>query len=167
MGLDIQAYGHVDLIEAITVKEANARKPQHPLYDTDGVTLLYHSFAERTDGMVDGFYRATCDHAFGAGAYSGYNRWREQLAAMVGTTPEKVWASKDKSVPFYELIDFADNEGFIGPKTSAKLHADFVAHVAEAEKVVDDDSDGWFLTQYLHFTRAFEIAARGGVVRFH
>ena len=29
-------------------------------------------------------------------------------------------------IPFVELLNFSDCEGFIGPKTSAKLHADFL-----------------------------------------
>jgi hypothetical protein len=167
MGLDITAWAHVELIEAITIKAANACKPRHPLYDQDGVTMLYHWSAIRSDGLPEGFYRTSDEcHAFGAGSYSGYNTWREQLASLVGTTPERVWAGKDEPTAFYELINFADNEGFIGPKTSAKLHADFVAHYDMARSFIVEDRD-WFLRKYCDWMKAFEIAAKGGVVKFH
>jgi hypothetical protein len=39
-------------------------------------------------------------------------------------TAEQVWAARPEG-PFVELIDFADNEGMIGPRAAAKLAKDF------------------------------------------
>jgi len=182
MGLDITAYEHVELAEGITIDALRELNWVHPLYDTDGIVLLYYAgFPERSDGLVEGLYRTSGEcEAFAAGSYSGYNEWRESLAALVGTTPQAVWSARREQwepgkervgqpVPFVELIDFADNEGFIGPKTSAKLHADFVDHGVKAAEAHASNSqdDRWFLRKYLSFTKAFGLAARGGVVRFH
>jgi hypothetical protein len=63
--------------------------------------------------------------------------------------------------PFYELIWFADNEGCIGPDAAKDLLADFREH--EAAYV---PPSGWTAATYQDWTRAFELAADGGLVRF-
>jgi hypothetical protein len=71
--------------------------------------------------------------------------------------------------PFYELINFADHEGVIGPKTSAKLAGDFAAFAekskAFAESLSVEDRDGWN-ELYELWRRAFEVAAHRGAVLF-
>jgi hypothetical protein len=68
--------------------------------------------------------------------YSGYNAWRRELCLMaLAVEPEEVWEHPRRfhRKPFAELIDFPDCGTFtIGPTTSAKLHADFVAFAAKA-----------------------------------
>lgn len=175
MGLDISAHEKVTLIEAITLKQMQAKNWEHPLYDQDNMRFLWNEaeFSDRSDGLVEGIYRTKGKrHNFRAGSYSGYNEWRRELAKLVGTTDREVWAESDNPVvrktSFYELINFPDNEGFIGPKTSAKLFADFVEWTDKASKHLTGPSDReWFRDRFLDWQRAFELASKGGVVVFH
>jgi hypothetical protein len=55
--------------------------------------------------------------------------------------PEEVWnhPGRYRKKPFFEIIDFPDSSGFaMGPKTAAKLYADFAAHSAKARKFYHD-----------------------------
>ena len=90
----------------------------------------------------------------------------EPSRAFVGVVPKELWTlSPDdeaaRATPFYELINFSDCEGFIGPKTSAKLAKDFAAWQEKAGE------RGWFSEKYAQWRAAFELAANGGVVQFH
>jgi len=174
MGLDITAHERI-VLRADLDRHAMEQlyKPSQPwrfdwLYPFPG----QGEFATRADGIVEGCYESTGEiHTFGAGSYSGYNRWREQLALMLGTTPEAIWRDP-KPGPFVELINFGDNEGVIGPKTSAKLAADFAQWASKAETfgVGLGLAEGpWFIAKYRDWQRAFEIAARhgAGCVHFH
>ena len=94
----------------------------------------------RRDGMKPGCYvagRGGKDTGFSI-PYSGYNAWRRELCLIaLAVEPEAVWEHPRRfhRKPFAELIDFPDCGTFtIGPTTSAKLHADFVAFAAKARK---------------------------------
>jgi len=89
-------------------------------------------------------------------------------SAVVDEIISVVSAFEPAAGPFVELIDFADNEGIIGPRTSAKLAADLVdwksraeAHAAAFE---NEDEGRFFLDCYAEWTRAFDLAKNGGVV---
>ena len=63
-------------------------------------------------------------------------------------------------------------DGIIGPVTSTKLAADFVAHrkravdhAADLNKAGEDGA--WFLKLYDEWAAAFTLAAGAGVVQFH
>ena len=110
MGLDITAHrGLVPAPEAAMMDE-DAR------YRTD-VHQFYHNpdFPGRADDIAHkGFYRAAESFSFRAGSYSGYNRWRDQLAELAeySAVPHprrgddshaaSVWADP-KPGPFMEL----------------------------------------------------------------
>jgi hypothetical protein len=102
-------------------------------------------------------------HNFHAGSYSGYNAWREQLANLIGTTCEKMWADP-KPGPFAELINFADHEGTLASTVSKKLFKDFKEW---KDRAIKFNNDGWFYDRYLHWMKAFEIASDNGAVSFH
>lgn len=135
-------------------------------------------FVDRADGVQPGIYRVLGEEfGFAAGSYGGYNEWREQLAELAGYPPlpyKSDWESKARSRhaagawaakegPFWELIHFADNEGCIGPKTSAKLAKDFADFQAKA----DEHASKWFRGRYAEWRRAFELASDNGAVSFH
>ena len=93
---------------------------------------------------------------FRAGGYGGYNWWRSTLDRFKG----------DEA--FQELINFADNEGVIGPVVSKKLANDFVKYESEAiafSKTLADNEDFW-LESYRNWKKAFEVAADNGAVNF-
>ena len=164
MGLDVSVYERVEHIGAFNEREHD---------DCDEVVHLYYAgFEQRGDGLVEGAYRVSGEtEAFRAGSYSGYNRWREQLCDMVcGRKPEAVWSGEVAPLAFGELINFADNEGFIGPKTSAKLANDFETLAGQAEdyaRRLGEIEGRWFLDRYRDFRNAFRLAANHGAVKFH
>ena len=166
MGLDIRVYAKVTLIKAVTKEKYDGAEP-------DDATFLYNEGHDRGDGLVDGVYRTAGDsYGFRAGSYSGYNEWRAMLARLVGSTDRAMWHGYDspsiRALPFYELIAFSDCEGFIGPKTSAKLAADFDAQAENAARFAKTIEDGdYWLEKYELWRKAFHLAAGEGVVKFH
>lgn len=162
MGLDISSFEHVALLRAMTVKQANA-EDYDPGERSEVLLCLDHPSRTQHDGMTEGVYVYSGKvHGFCAGSYGGYNRWRSALARMVGTTDWQAW-DDPRPGPFVELINFADNEGFIGPRTSAKLAADFRQWDERAKVALD----GWMYERYRLWLKAFELASRDGAVKFH
>lgn len=136
------------------------------------VTASPH-FPGRTDGLADGWYTGERGVEFKAGSYSGYGEWREWLARLAGYAlaphPQTGAASRAAGAwaasggPFWELIEFYDNEGEIGPIVSAKLARDFAEFDARAKAA---SLDGWQYERFCLWRRAFEWAAEGGCVEF-
>jgi hypothetical protein len=185
MGLDISYYRKVTLVEAITLEQLKAKDWKHPLYDDGKHVFLWNAeeFEERGDGLVAGFYlkspwkndynlrtqHETEGGRFGAGSYHGYNLWREWLAGLVYVTPQAVWKGAIPS-HFGEIINFPDNEGFIGPKTSAKLAKDFEAFAEKVKTVRSAQPSiepSWKADLFFDFMKAFQNAAGEGIVDFH
>lgn len=158
MGLDITAYRDIQRLRDT---------PDDGDYDYPSEFRVYVNgyFLARADGLTDGIYSTKEPvHRFRAGSYSGYNRWRRALSMMVnGVAPEVVWDNPDKYPTMVELIHFSDCEGVIGPKTSAKLAAEFAAHQDKADAVDDE----YFRERYADWRKAFELASQNGVVDFH
>lgn len=184
MGLDISAYRNLKPCAA----PAGADTGDEDLdfyfrrYDND-------HFPGRAEGLTSEWYELpTADadsHAFRAGSYRGYNTWREWLAKLAGY-PAVLDSIEDRSGihnhsrgawnasggPFFELINFADNEGTIGPVVSARLAKDFAEwdeRAKAAAEAADDDAESrkWFYEKYQDWRRAFELAAENGAVDFH
>jgi hypothetical protein len=165
MGLDITAY------EKLTF----AREQEDEDDDGgEGGVRVYQNpdFPERADGLRKGIYRTDGEtHRFRAGSYSGYSFWRGQLArgfmGLEATFMKWEVTEAHAGLPFYELVNFSDCEGFIGARTSVKLAKDFADHRDRAVKL---EADGkvcvGFVELYDEWARAFQIAARGGAVHF-
>jgi hypothetical protein len=113
---------------------------------------------------------ATETHRFRAGSYSGYNLWRSDLARQFNPAPitgdgiRRSMAEPNPEGPFYELIWFADNEGTIGELAAATLLSDFRTHAGRYDP---GEHAEYFREKYTDWTRAFELAAAGGLVQFH
>lgn len=184
MGLDITAYSHLKHIGKHEIDPAlNEGEPgPHCYYENHVDTYAYVGFEQSFRGLPilgedRGFVFGGCcehtdateTHGFRAGSYGGYNQWRADLQEWFN--PLRVTDG-----PFYELIWFADNEGCIGPEAAADLLSDFREHAdAYAAAHVEDPATGrystpegdWFRGKYQDWTRAFELAANSGLVRFH
>jgi hypothetical protein len=120
-------------------------------------------FPERADGIEEGLYRHSGEqHSFSAGSYSGYNAWRDSLALLAGFSSYQ-HACDSANGPFWELLFMSDCEGVIGPKTAAKLVEDFAMYQAQADTV----ERTYFTERYNEWRKVFEIAAKGGCVKFH
>lgn len=168
MGLDITAYSQLKSLGKHTQGEERwCQNEDHIIafaysdfpHSFRGIPVLAedHFSGDGTAFLEGGCYEETPDtktHKFRAGSYMGYGRWRENLARQFNphTRPED---------PFYELIWFADNEGCIGPEAAVDLLADFRAHAGEYQPYFQPQDT------YQDWTRAFELAADGGLVRFH
>lgn len=175
MGLDITAYR--GLRKAKDGEGIDPKYPEEADYDHDWHRMYVNpDFPTQADDIEDrAIYHPEESFGFRAGSYSGYNLWRDQLAALVGHPvfvggnygdhqrhSASVWNDPQPGA-FVELIHFSDCEGVIGPTTSAKLARDFAEFQAQA----DQHPDEWFRAKYADWRKAFEMAADGGAVDFH
>lgn len=158
MGLDITAYKNLKVVA-------------NPELDEDGELLDYDTqwkpgasmewseecFPGRGEGIEpQKVYTWEEEFDFGAGSYSGYNRWRSTLESF---------AIENQ---FQELINFADNEGVIGFVVSKKLAKDFVENEERAIEFSKTINDGeWWINKYTDWKEAFEMASENGAVDFH
>lgn len=116
MGLDITARKNLKVVEKPELDEDG-----YPVnWETEwqpGASMEWSEecFPGRGEGVEPkAVYTWEDDYGFRAGSYSGYNWWRSKL---------EEFAEGDS---FQELINFADNEGVIGPVVSKKLYKDFI-----------------------------------------
>jgi hypothetical protein len=182
MGLDITAYSRLKHIG----KHAEECEEQYDPETYDRIHVHAYAYTEfpdsfrgipivgtkhyRSSEFIEGGCYAITDetetHRFRAGSYSGYNRWREDLARQFNPAPITFdrgprMAKPEPEKPFYELIWFADNEGTIGPEAALDLLADFDLHVNLYE------GDEYARSKYADWHKAFKLAADGGLVDFH
>ena len=177
MGLDITAYSHLKHIGKHEIDpDNNEGEPGPHCYADNHVhAFAYDSFPQSFRGLPilsteswgdgTGYFEAGCMETteqteeidFHAGSYTGYNYWRSDLQRQFNpdTKPD---------LPFYELIWFADNEGSIGPEAAADLLADFREH---ADRYVLPEHYASYPKIYGNWTRACELAANSGLIRFH
>jgi hypothetical protein len=155
MGLDITAYRNIQ-----RTFEKDSRDSYGDLLDG---CFQVHIPSPQEDIEDRAYYTSTEDQFyFRAGSYSGYNRWRNQLAQLVGyPSAEAVW-SDPKDGPFVELINFSDCEGTLGTAICRKLFVDFVENTHLADKHECD----YFRSQYFKWLEAFEWASKDGCVNF-
>lgn len=168
MGLDITAYrGLTAITNPQVYEDGSPRNNSSQWIDQQVIDWTEDNWPGRSEGLSVGYYVWDDTFGFCAGSYSGYNHWRQQLARYAGyESAEHVWHTKPTG-PFVELIDFADNEGFIGPIVSKKLARDFSDHKSAIVKKALSDRDEYFIQQYLAWEKCFEVAAEGGCVEFH
>jgi hypothetical protein len=173
MGLDILAISNLRLVDP-EVKAALDRLPEVSLYlhDDPALTITERSKKEpnyRCDDMANGDYYRTKEseeYDFRAGSYSSYGQFRRELSeTFLNSPPEKVWSNPKsyEGQPFYELVDFSDCEGVIGPEVCAKLHKDFVDG---RKKFVEEVHSNWSVERYDSWTKALELAKEDGVIIF-
>lgn len=177
MGLDIAAY------------ETATLTPEHEYdseacYEGNHVEAFVYSGFERSmrglEGGVSGksgwerpsrcYVVSGASLDFRAGSYSGYGQFRRALStAALGVEPEAVWADPDAyaDLPFFELVNFADNEGTIGPEAAADLAGDFAEHRERVCPALGDGPNGdYYREKYDEWAAAFALAADSGLVEF-
>lgn len=170
MGLDISAYARYKLVKAAD-KYNERERPQGDcafFYTTED-WLACKGFIKGWYGPAEGHDFVEHEHSFRAGSYGHYNWWREQLSlCMLGARPEYAWAHEQEVAdnPFSLLVCFSDCEGTITSESCKVLHKAFVDNrkkaLAWAKK-----TDGEFMRNYDDFTKAFELGADRGLVKFH
>jgi len=174
----------LDISYASKINFERRRDPDFEEMDQNSVFLYPNdSLLDQSEKIKGGEYISEgVQGSFRAGSYSGYGSWRRMLSEMIGWEIENLWrhvatlvqrnenlnvvlSENDDfkvDIPFVELLHFSDCEGFIGPKTSAKLHAEFLEWDEKA-KTVDQ---GYFYEKYQEWTEAFKVASDGGCVIF-
>lgn len=187
MGLDITAYSHLRYIGTCPDRGDDEHGYDPDTYEVTHVpAYAYDAFPHALMGVPNQrtvehgtatFIEAGCFevtektemHRFRAGSYSGYNRWRADLAerfnpyrkGQVDGAPVTLPPSPEG--PFYELIWFADNEGTLSELVATKLLGNF--RQFEVEYAASHDE--YDVQRYRDWMRAFELAADGGLVDFH
>lgn len=178
MGLDVSAYKNLTKLENVKYLDGEVYGTDLEPLDWESYDLVPYAnpdFPGREEGVEHReVYKAEDGFSFRAGAYSRYNRWRDDLAKLAGydlgsyEQYGKEWPSYAATAweagegPFYELIHFSDCEGTIGPVVSAKLYEDFKSFQSKIE-----GHDSWFVETYNDFMKAFEMASQNGAVKFH
>lgn len=164
MGLDIVAYNK--LVKQDVVFNAHGQaflaKNSAPLEEPYFDCHINPDFPGREDTLEDKavYFYGSQTH-FRAGSYSYYNAWRAWLAQVAGYGSEAA-AFKATQGPFWELINFSDCEGVIGPKHCVKLLADFERFHALIKPIPGTD---WHRA-YGNWLKAFRHAADGGAIEF-
>lgn len=168
MGLDITAYQGLSPAPHAEV-DADGNPVEFDKFACFSPTIIEWTdtqFPGRTEGVKPGVYTFAAEHGFRAGSYSGYNAWRDWLARIAGwSSATACWESGKSAGPFLELINFADNEGVIGPKVAAKLAKDFAEHETKAEQMADGET--YYLEKYREWKKATEMASDNGAIDFH
>jgi hypothetical protein len=175
MGLDITAYAGLKALDAVYNRNGEpidiiTRQP------VECVELyVNNSFPNRELPFTDAPYSYTGKMSCFYMSYSGYGRWREELAKIAGypaipdgvgefsarSHSEGCWAATEG--PFFELINFSDCEGVLGTTVLKKLLIDFETH-EEAAKNVDQE---WFYQKYKALMEEVRFAATDGALVFH
>jgi len=179
MGLDITVYTNVQKV-APEVLDRIMRDPDGPregFWNELGRRGIWLPEKEHYPGRAAGLelgmaYLGEEKFSFRAGSYGGYNEWRDKLAQLAGMKSAwefwKLEPEQQEKFPFWQLVNFSDCEGIIGPEVSAELAKNF-AEFDERAKFFDPDTDGWnhFYENYKQWRSAFEAASDSGLVEFH
>lgn len=180
MGLDVTAYSHLAPVGKHTGDGWCDLEDEHGdlahirafAYDSfpasfAGIPILGKRYGNFLDGGCYARTDKTEEHHFAAGSYHGYGLWRTNLARQFNPGVDDD-GMPDPALPFYELIWFADNEGCIGPDAAVHLLDDFRVHQAVYVPCMGTgEGIGGRPLKYDDWMRAFELAADGGLVRFH
>jgi hypothetical protein len=104
--------------------------------------------------------------------YKDYSDWMRELCRFaLGAEWEEVCKHprRFRGKPFVELMHFpytSDGQA-IGPRSSAKLHADFARFAVKArEHFLKDPGRAWMADLYRAFRKALKLAGDGGFVSY-
>ena len=166
MGLDVTAFGQV-----IKLRAAEEGEYEKLDWDDERVVDLNPHFPHTHDGLNDHWVYDVSQgerHSFGCGSYSAYGVFRKTLAEVAGEDPEAYWDSPDqmKDKPFYEMINFSDCSGEIGPVACYALYADFIQYREQYHTMFKDDMYGK-IRVYDDFTKAFQVGFQNRFVSYH
>lgn len=183
MGVSITAYETIELVE-------DHRSPNgfcELRYDADGnqdhdQAYVYDVFTPSAAGLellnkkdvirYGRCYRFKGQREHVGFSYGGYGMFRKALCkAAYGVGPKRAWGQPEtySGHPFWLMINFADNEGWIGPHAAAQLAGEFEENADRVktklrEKPVEPMGWGDFTEEYDTFTRLFRLAADTGAV---
>lgn len=175
MGLDVVVFRNLKKIG----KADNDREcVEGQWYPGNSMRWSERYFPGRGEGIeCDAIYEYEDYHSFRGGSYSDYNWWRKRLEVfsklikdrkmIESINVEPLLKYESENNPFIELIDFADNQGVIGPIVSKKLYEDFIKYNKEAIEYSKSFEDGdYWLEKYNDWKEGFKFASETGAVEF-
>lgn len=157
MGLDVKTYGNIKLAENEEDYAFTAF-----VIDED----WKHKIKNLQDGKA---YNGDVVFRGVSYPYSEHNRFREMLVKLVDRTDlletygKIKWDELPSDIPFYALIDFADNEGCLDWEISETIYSDFEKYNEKAKAELDE----YNYSRYEIWMKTFEAAKNNqGVVVF-
>lgn len=169
MGLVVRAFSGIRLVESSLIDDDD-----EPTSDIECVRARFNPhFPERASDLTEnGVYAFENSDGIIIGSCGYYGDWRRQLETLSGVTRRVT----PPGGPFWELINFSDNQGCIGPSACARLYQDFKNH-EEAAEVLSTALDAdcttigygrrWFLRTYQQLASMFLVASDRGLVEFY
>jgi hypothetical protein len=161
MGLDIVAFEKAKLLS-----ENFEATPEEIDFEGEVFRIKINSHFKSHDHLVSGIYAPGGGVIeFSGGSYGTYNGFRYDLCMLAhNVDPQRVWNSKEifEGGDFFELINFSDCDGAIGPTTARKLFYDFKKH-REAYHLENNE---WDNERYDDWMKAMELASNDGVLIF-
>jgi hypothetical protein len=179
MGVDITAYSKLELTEPHDPDDACY--DDEPLHIEAFVYVAHRRSGDGLAGLDDSYdgvlggrhYAVTADTVeleICSISYSGYGYVRRELCwAVHGVEIEVMWGDESRRQdPFMDLLYFADNAGTIGPVAAARLARDFSDETLRQRFIAISDVPGFPAGDWWdRWRRGAELAADGGLIRFH
>lgn len=111
---------------------------------------------------------------FSAGSYSSYNSFRNHLScALLGVTVTEAWENEEMYSEhlIWDLLNFSDCEGAIGPMVSDVIHKGLVDNQSKFSSYLRSRGDGvidleYYNQTYRNFMDAFAFGKQEGIVIF-
>lgn len=154
MGLDITAYKN---IRKVDIPEGNEGE-----YHFSNTGFTQSNMTDFENEEIQIVFDE--DFSFRAGAYSSYNKFRNELClAANGIKDETLWASKDENLKFYWLINFSDCDGYIGTSYCKILYDEFCKYEEDIKSKLNE----CYHLNYNNFKKAFKLGSNNGLVDFH
>jgi len=143
MGLDIRVCTNAEFVKS--------------RIETDEDYELTHLFNIKECSQTvkePGMYRCETDKRIWSAPYRFYNEMRRELAHLIGSDVNTIWANPKQDIPFIELINHSDCEARFDTEACKELDKDF----KEWETLSHFGSTD-FVAFYKSLSQAFETAA--------
>lgn len=138
----------------------------HGLVGLEGPFTMRKSWGAEL--LSAGYYKLSDQGPTTHNSYSGHSQFRNCLLEIAEWPAVTDWrADEVKELPFYELLWFADNEGFLGPVACESLYHDFVEYRDRAAEWFAENGYYYVTGLYRDWLESFNHARGRGVVDFH
>ena len=141
----------------------NIKETDHPT-DYSFVAYVTHpSWQHKIKNLKDGQkYKGEFLEEDGQYAYSDHCEFLEELCEITKNDEVTAHLNKNsidsfKGIPFFELIDFADDQGVLDHETCAILYEDFKNWKTAAEKHFDKIDNNYFKSKYNDWLDVFRL----------
>lgn len=167
MALQLVAIEHINLVQPMTLEQANASGWKHPLCDDGSHRILIapHEDVRELTRMADGVY-ATSGRTLACtmGSHKDVLAWLERLADMMEFPISHVWRG-DVPDAFGALFEHSECNGTMSAAVCARLTKDFNSWQERADDFRPHGHwDGSWHETYSDLKALLELAATNGAV---